>query len=224
PEGGQRPDLVVHLAGDRHVIVDAKVALAAYLDAAQTDDPAVRAERLGAHARQLRAHVDQLGAKTYWERTNSPEFVVLFIPGEAFLAPALEADPELMEHAARKRVVLATPTTLIALLRTVAYAWQQERLTEHAAEVFELGRDLYSRLATLGGHVDRLGRSLASSVTAFNATVGSLEGRVLPTARRLASLGIVATALDSPGSVEALPRPLTAPELIEQAASTGPSP
>jgi len=216
-EGSLRPDLVVRLAGGRNVVVDAKVPLAAYLEASTAVGEAARRDRLRAHARHLRQHVDALAGKEYWAAVaGSAEFVVLFIPGEAFLAPALEHDPQLLEHAMVRRVLIATPTTLIALLRTVAWGWQQESLTEHAREVFDLGRELYARLATMGEHMDRLGRSLARAVGDFNAAAGSLESRVLVSARRFHALGIVAEDLPPPGPVEVAPRPLGAPELIDR--------
>jgi DNA recombination protein RmuC len=215
-DGLLRPDLVVRLAGGRSVVVDSKVSLAAYLEAAETQDPDVRAQRLAAHARHLRKHVDDLAAKAYWAQfAASPEFVVLFVPGEAFLAPALEADPTLLEHAMGKRVIVATPTTLMSLLRTVAYAWQQEALTENAREVFALGRELYDRLSTLGRHVDKLGRSVGRVVADYNTAVGSLEGRVLVSARRLKDLKVVEAELERPRPVEEAPRPLGAPELVQ---------
>jgi DNA recombination protein RmuC len=222
-EAAQRPDMVVHLVGGRSIVVDSKVPLAAFLEAAESPDEAVRAERLTAHARQVRAHVDQLGAKAYWRRLDSPEFVVLFIPAEAFLAPALDHDPGLLEHAAGKGVVIATPTTLIALLRTVAHAWTQEALTTRAKEVYALGRDLYNRLGTLGEHVDRLGASLTRAVKDYNAAVGSLEGRVLVTARRLAALEVVEEELSTPKPVETGIRTLTAAELTGSDEPTGPA-
>ncbi|RJK97984.1 DNA recombination protein RmuC [Vallicoccus soli] len=214
----QRPDLVVRLAGGRSVVVDAKVSLAAFLQAAEARDDALRAERLAAHARHLRAHVDGLADKEYWAAFRpTPELVVLFVPGEAFLAPALEQDPALLEHAMARRVVIATPTTLVAMLRTVAYAWQQQALTDNAREVFELGQELYQRLGTLGGHVDKLGRSLRRSVEDYNAAVGSLERSVLRPARRLAELRVTDRDLAEPAPVEEVPRPLTAPELLDGA-------
>lgn len=217
--GVVRPDLVVRLAGGKQVVVDSKVPLAAYLEAAEAADPDVRKERLRAHARQLRAHVDDLAAKAYWAQFQpAPEFVVLFVPGEAFLAPALEADPSLLEHAMGKRVILATPTTLMSLLRTVAYAWQQDALTSHAREVFELGRELYDRLGTLGGHLDKVGRSVSRLVGDYNRAVSSLESRVLVTARRLRDLDVVEEDLAAPCVVEDATRPLAAPELVEDAA------
>ena len=214
-DGTLRPDLVVRLAGGKQVVVDAKVSLAAYLTAAETRDDDVRAERMAAHARHLRTHVEQLAAKEYWRAFQpTPELVVLFVPGEAFLAPALEHDPTLLDDAMAKRVVIATPTTLIATLRAIAYAWQQEALTANAREVFEVGRELYRRLGTLGGHVDKLGRSLRRSVDDYNATVGSLERTVLVQARRMAELQVTDAALDAPAPVEDTPRAVTAPELL----------
>jgi DNA recombination protein RmuC len=212
---GVRPDMVVRLAGDKNVVVDSKVPLAAYLEAASVSSESERAERMQAHARHLRTHVDQLGSKAYWKALPStPEFVILFIPGEAFLAPALEADPALLEYALAKRVHIATPTTLVSMLRTASYAWQQQALSEHARAVFELGRELHDRLAGLGKHFDRLGRSLTSAVGAYNQAVGSLESRVLVTARRLSDLGVVDGSLDGPASVVETARPLAAAELV----------
>jgi DNA recombination protein RmuC len=210
-----RPDLVVRLAGGRSVVVDAKVTLAAYLEAASTDDEATARERMAAHARHLRAHVDRLADKAYWSALgDSPEFVVLFVPGEAFLAPALEHDPALLEHAYARRVHLATPTTLVSLLRTVAHGWQQHALTENARSVVACGQELYARLGTFGAHVDKLGRSLGTAVTDFNRTVGSLERTVLPSARRMSDLGLTGELPQAPRSVDDLPRPLAAPELV----------
>ena len=217
-DGIVRPDLVVRLAGGKQVVVDAKVSLAAYLTAAESRDDEVREERLRAHSRSLRTHVEQLAAKSYWRAFQpSPEFVVLFVPGEAFLAPALEHDPALLDDAMGRRVVIATPTTLVAMLRTVAFAWQQDALTANAREVFELGRELYRRLGTLGGHVDKLGRSLTRSVEDYNATVGSLERSVLVQARRMAELRVAEGELGRPTPLEAVPRPVASPELVGSA-------
>jgi DNA recombination protein RmuC len=213
-EGVQRPDLVVSLAGGGCVVVDAKVTLSAYLEAVETDDEQVRAERVAAHARHLRQHVDRLADKAYWELLpSSPEFVVLFVPGEAFLAPALEADPTLLEHAMSRRVHLATPTTLLSLLRAVAYAWQQHRLADNAHEVFAAGKELFARLSTFGGHVDKLGRSLGTAVADFNKTVGSLERTVLPSVRRMTELGLDGE-LPTTHPVEDVTRPVSAPHLV----------
>ncbi len=215
PDGAVRPDLVVRLAGGKNIVVDSKVSLAAYLEAAETDDDDVRAARLDAHARHLREHVDRLAAKAYWAALSpSPEFVILFIPGEAFLAPALERDPGLLEYALGRKVHIATPTTLVTMLRTAQYAWQQAALAENARAVFDLGRQLYERISGLGGHVDRLGRALAKAVSTYNQAVGSLESRVLPSARKLSELGVVDGELTAPAAVEETPRALSAPELV----------
>jgi DNA recombination protein RmuC len=210
-----RPDLVVRLAGGRTVVVDAKVTLAAYLEAAECPDESAAAERMAAHARHLRSHVDRLADKSYWAALpDSPEFVVLFVPGEAFLAPALEHDPALLEHAYARRVHVATPTTLVSLLRTVAHGWQQHALTENARAVVASGQELYARLGTLGGHVDKLGRSLGTAVADFNKTVGSFERTVLPAARRMTELGLAGDVPAPPRTVDELPRGVSAPELV----------
>lgn len=202
-----RPDMVVHLLGGKHVVVDAKVALAGYLDALEAPDEPTRDARLRDHARHLRTHVNTLAGKRYAERfAPSPEFVVCFVPADAVLDAALRADPGLQEHAFGRGVVLATPSTLVALLRTVAYTWRQDALARDAREVQELGRDLYQRLTTLGSHVDKLGRSLTGAVEAYNKAVASLETRVFVSARRLRDLGVVdpdddATLLPAPAQV-----------------------
>jgi DNA recombination protein RmuC len=215
PDGRQRPDMVVRLAGGKNIVVDSKVSLAAYLEAAESEDETLRAARMDAHARHLREHVDQLAGKAYWAGLSpSPEFVILFIPGEAFLAPALERDPGLLEHALAHKVHIATPTTLVTMLRTAQYAWQQEALSENARAVFDLGRELYDRLAGLGKHVDRLGHALTKAVSAYNQTVGSLESRVLVSARRLNDLGVVGEIISPLVPVEETARALSAPELV----------
>jgi DNA recombination protein RmuC len=212
-----RPDLVVRLAGGKNIVVDSKVSLAAYLEAAEAAGDEVRDARLAAHARHLKEHVDQLAAKSYWSALSpAPEFVVLFIPGEAFLAPALEREPGLLEYAIGRRVHIATPTTLVTMLRTAQYAWQQAALSENARAVFDLGRELYDRLNGLGGHVDAVGRALTNAVTAYNRAVGSLESRVLVTARKLNQLGVTDAELEQARPVEASVRAVAAPELISQ--------
>jgi len=222
-DGVQRPDVVIHLAGGKSVVVDAKVPLAAYLDALATDDPDEHQAQLARHARQVRGHVDQLSAKTYWRALpQSPEFVVLFMPAESFLSAALDAEPGLLEHAAARNVVLATPTTLIALLRTIAYGWTTETLAERTREIHELGRELYSRLGTVGRHLDKLGRSLKGSVDAYNSTVGSLETRVFVTARHFADVADLDERIPGPRPVEDAPRSLTAAELLEAVADERP--
>lgn len=212
-DGGRlRPDLVVHLAGARNVVVDSKVPLDAYADAARADDADTREAHLVRHAKQVRAHVDQLGAKSYWQHLETPEFVVLFLPAEAFLSAALEITPDLVEHAASRNVVLATPTTLIALLRTVAHGWAHEALTQQAREVQQVGQELHARLATLGGHVEQVGRALNRAVDSYNKAVGSLESRVLVTARRFSDMGVTTHSLPSPQPVDTRTRGLSAPE------------
>lgn len=193
--GVARPDLVVHLAGDKHVVVDAKVPLGAFLEAAEAQDEVTRQERLRAHAKQVRAHVDQLASRAYWRRmaqagAPTAEFVVLFVPGEAFLSHALSADPELIEYASERRVVLASPMTLITLLRTIAYAWTQDTLAAEARTVVALGRELYERIGVFTETLDTVGRSLGAAVASYNKAVGSLDSRLLVTARRLRDLGL----------------------------------
>jgi DNA recombination protein RmuC len=220
PEGALRPDMVVRLAGNKNIVVDSKVSLAAYLEAAEAADEGTREMRLAAHARHLKEHVDRLSGKAYWAALSpAPEFAVLFIPGEAFLAPALERDPTLLEYAIGRRVHIATPTTLVSLLRTAQYAWQQDALSANVQAVFDVGRELYDRLSGLGVHVEAVGKSLTGAVTAYNRAVGTLETRVLVTARKLHEIGV--TGADLPGGrpVEASVRPLAAPELVAEAAA-----
>jgi DNA recombination protein RmuC len=213
----QRPDLVVHLSTGRQVVVDAKAPLAGYLAALEARDEASRAAAFKAHARHLRAHIESLSAKQYWQQFSpTPEFVVCFLPADPFLDAALREEPTLLEHAFVRDVVLATPSTLVALLRTIAYSWRQEKLAADVAAVHQCGRELYARLVTTSGHLERLGRTLGGAVAAYNETVGSLERRVLPSARRMAELGVAGPAsgtLLGPETVlEAVPRPLSSPE------------
>lgn len=204
---GVRPDLIVRLAGGKQIVVDAKVPLEAYLDAAQSEDPAAQTEHLTRHARHLRTHVDQLSAKAYWESFDpTPEFVVLFVPGDPFLDAALTADSGLLEHAFSRNIVLATPTTLIALLRTIAHMWRQEALSQDAARIHQLGRELYSRLGTVGAHFDKLGAQLGKAVESFNSTVASMESRVVVTARKLNDLEIFQAPVPVTRPVDVWPR------------------
>ena len=215
-ERGVRPDVVVRLPGDKCLVVDAKAPLTAFLGA-QADgiDSAERSRLLVAHATSLRGHVDSLATKAYWSAfTNTPEMVVCFIPGDAILAAALAADPALFEYAQARKVVLASPGTLLALLRTVAFTWQQDALTTNAQLLLTLGSELYSRLGTLGSHATRMGASLQKSVESYNALVGALESRVMVTARKMHEIGLAQTPLPETGPVETAPRPLTATELI----------
>ncbi|WP_344654666.1 DNA recombination protein RmuC [Cryptosporangium japonicum] len=216
-DGILRPDLVVTLAGGKNVVVDAKVPFAAYLEAMEARDEQARNARMEAHARHLRMHVEQLSAKSYWQRFEpTPEFVVLFVPADTFLDAALQREPNLLEHAFSRNIVVATPSTLVALLRTIAYTWRQEALAENAAAVHALGRDLYQRLSTMGGHVDKLGTALSAAVARYNDAVGSLEARVLVTARRFTDLQVATTDITPPRQVEAVPRALQAPELVPE--------
>jgi DNA recombination protein RmuC len=217
-----RPDLVVQLPGQKQLVVDAKVPLASYLAAQELGASAVgqlHAQSLGgqqahlmAHAKALKAHVDALSSKKYWDIPgNSPELVVCFLPAESILAAALSADPALLDYALSRNVVLASPSTLLAVLKSVAFTWRQDVLTDSARELFELAHQLYERMGTLGENVTKLGASLKTSVDRYNSMVGTLEARVLPTARKLNALD--ATGLATPAAVEVTPRSVAAPEL-----------
>ena len=186
-----RPDLVVNLSADRHIVVDAKVPFSAYLDALETSDPEEHAAYLRRHAHMVRTHIQQLSHKDYIEAFSpTPEFVVLFTPADPFLDAALGVDPQLLEYAFERNVVIATPTTLFALLRTVALGWRHEDISDKAREVQRLGSELYSRLNTVGDHYNRVGRSLEKAVEAFNSTLSSMDSRVMVTARRLSEMDI----------------------------------
>jgi DNA recombination protein RmuC len=216
--GAMRPDMVVHLPGERDIVVDAKVSLAAYLDALEATRPEDRNAALLRHAAQLRQHMSALSSKAYAARfSTSLDLVVMFVPGEAFVAAAVEQDRTLLEDGLARGVVVATPTTLVVLLRAIAYGWKQERLARSAVEIRDLGRELYERLRTLAGHLDRIGATLGQSVRAYNDAVGSLELRVLPKAREFRELGAgEGDEIRRLKGVEQVPRPLAAPELTEQ--------
>ncbi|MEV0311368.1 DNA recombination protein RmuC [Nonomuraea fuscirosea] len=217
-EGSLRPDMVIHLSGGKHVVVDAKVPMAAFMSAIEATDDADTDRHWADHARQLRHHVDALASKEYFRKiAASPEFVVLFVPSDAFLQPALEKEPTLLEYASAKSVLITTPTSLIALLRTVAFAWTQAALQDNLKQVYELGRELYERLSSMGGHLNTLGRSLDRSVKAYNDTVGSMEGRVMVTARKFHTLKVVESQLVELKAAEQSTRPLGSPELLESA-------
>ena len=224
-DGNLRPDMVVYMPGDGQVVIDSKVPLDAFIQFTDADDDETRQALLKKHAAQLRTHVDQLAKKEYWRQfERSPEFVAAFIPGDSLLAAALDADPTLQDHALGKRVVLVTPSTLVAMLRTIALSWQQETLAENAREVKELGAELYERLRTWTGHMQVLQKSLSSSVDAYNRAVGSLESRVLVTARKFPALGVVGNEraeIAELSPIETAPRHLQAVEPDDDDADTG---
>jgi DNA recombination protein RmuC len=213
---GVRPDVLVHLPGEKILVIDSKAPMTAFLGAqADSLDPLERTRLLSAHATSLRGHVESLAAKAYWSAfTTTPQMVICFVPGDAILASALGADPTLYEYAMSKKVVLTSPGTLLALLRTVAFTWQQDALTANAQALLKLGNELYSRLGTLGSHATRMGASLQKSVESYNALVGALESRVMVTARKMHELGLADGPLPETQPVETAPRPLTAAELI----------
>lgn len=217
---GRRPDMVVRLPGGKSVVLDAKAPLAAYLEAMEAEHEEARGRALERFARHVRTHVQQLAAKSYWEQfAPSPEFVVLFLPGEAFFSAALRQDPELIEYAGERKVILGTPTTLLALLKTVFHGWREEALAENARQVSELGGLLYERLAKLGEHWNNVGKHLGLAVKAYNEASGSLESRVLVTARKFEDLRVApaGASLPTPLLLDQAARALQAPELAADA-------
>lgn len=217
-EGGQRPDMRVTMADRKVIFVDAKTPLGNFIDAFASDDEDRREELLDQYVKNVVSHVNQLGAKNYWRLdAGSPEMVILFLPSDALLQVALDRRPDLHEYAAAHGIFLASPSILIPMLRAVQHGWRQAAFAQSAQQVATLGREVYERLSVMGGHLDKLGRALSGAVHAYNSTVGSLEQRVLVTARKFSDLGIVEDQLPGPSSVDASPRVLTAPELVENA-------
>lgn len=214
-----RPDLVISIPGGKQIVVDAKAPLAGYLEAVECQNEEDKRVKLETHARQLRDHLSQLGKKSYWDQFQpSPELVVMFIPGEGFLSAAFEYDPSIIEAGINERVVVASPMTLIALLRAIAFGWRQESLAQNAQKISDLARELYKRLADMGAHFENLGKRLSGAVEAYNQALGSLETRVLPNARKFTELGISLAdrEIEQLVQVENTPRVIQAPELSQQ--------
>lgn len=211
--GGFRPDMLVKLPGNKQIVVDAKAPLQAYLEAIEAENEDVKSSKMREHAQQIKSHITLLSRKSYWDQfPETPEFVVLFLPGETFFSAALQYDPSLIEIGVEKKVILATPTTLIALLRSVAYGWRQESISRNAQEISQLGKDLYKRLADMSGHFSKVGKGLDTAIQAYNKTIASLESRVLVSARRFDEL----KELETLNPIEQVSRQLQAPELTTQ--------
>ncbi|MGZ3696578.1 MAG: DNA recombination protein RmuC [Bdellovibrionota bacterium] len=213
--GRLRPDMTVKLPNGRNIVVDAKVPLAAYLEAIETEDELQRGAKLKSHAVQIRAHIDNLSKKEYWAQFQpTPDFVFLFVPGESIYSAALQADPSLIEYAATNRVIIASPTSLITLLQVVAHGWREAHITENSNKIAQVGKDLYERISTFGEHYGSLRTAIENSVKHFNKTAGSLEGMILPSARKIKELGITtASSIEALEPIDSMPRLLTAAEL-----------
>ena len=213
-KGRIRPDMIVHLPMERDIVVDSKVSLEAYLDAIASPSDEERKMKMEKHAQQVRSHMNKLGSKEYWSQfSQSPEFVVLFIPGEAFLSPALEMDNTLIEDGIQKRVIIATPTTFVALLRAIAYGWRQEQVTKNAQQISMLGKELYERMSTMAKYFGEMGTAIERSITSYNKIVGSMESRVLPSVRKFKELGVTgAEEIPILEQIDQQPRNLTLPD------------
>ncbi len=219
-----RPDVVVRLPGEKQVVIDSKAPIVAYLAALEAQDEATRNARLADHARQVKAHIDNLGSKRYWQQFDAtPEFVVLFLPGEVFFRAAMDADPELIEYGVAQKVILASPTTLIALLKAVAYGWNQKNLAESARKISEAGKTLYERLCAMTRHLEDLGKKLDSATNSYNVAVGSMQKRVFPVARKFAELdkSLEAEELPDLEPLEKSARQLDAPDWRDEDIDTG---
>jgi DNA recombination protein RmuC len=224
-EGGAlRPDLLVRMPENRSIVVDAKTPLDAYLAAVEATDDDARRDALKRHARQVEERVRELGRKSYWEQfEHSPEFAVLFLPGDQFLSAALAESPDLIDVALKQRIIVTTPSTLMALLKVIAYGWRQSRVTENAREIRELGQDLHKRLGVFVGHLHKVGRSFGSAIDAFNSAVGSMERNVLPQARKFTELGATADApIDPVDQLEKGVRSLTSTPALDTEESPPP--
>jgi DNA recombination protein RmuC len=208
--GRLRPDMIVHLPMEREIVVDAKVSLDAYLDALSATAEDERKSKMDKHAQQVRAHMNRLASKEYWNQfKQSPEFVVLFIPGESFLSSALEVDSTLIEDGIQKRVIIATPTTFIALLRAIAYGWRQEQMTKNAQEISILGKELYDRINIWVRHINEIGTALGRALDAYNRSVGSMDSRVLPSVRKFKELGVTSEEIPVLEQIDKIPRSLS---------------
>lgn len=216
--GAQRPDAIVQIPGGKSIVIDAKTPLDAYLNALETETPEAQQQQLVRHAAQVRTHVRLLSSKAYQDAiATTPDFVVMFIPGETFVSAAVESDPSLLEFAFENKILISTPTTLMALIKAIAYGWQQEKMAENAVEVQRVARELYDRLGKFGEHLGKVGTHLDRAVSSYNSAVGTMEGRVLPSARKFESMGVVPpkTEIAAPTAVESETRKLTAAELTE---------
>lgn len=212
-EGARRPDAIVQIPGGKSIVIDAKTPLEAYLDALECETPEQQQHHLARHAAQVRQHVKLLSSKAYQDQIpTTPDFVVMFIPGETFVSAAVEADTDLIEYAFERKVLIATPTTLMALVKAIAYGWQQEKMAENAVEVQKVAKELYDRLNTFGGHLDSVGKALNRSVDHYNKAVASMDSRVLPSARKFEAMGVVTqgSEIEAPNMVETQARGLAA--------------